>query len=113
MSSHVGENKIFYKLGSRWILVELPQKKVLREYHRVGVIVNSQGVVLYFGEYSEVVERYRKHDNENAVLLEFSPFDSLGVLNNLISDPLAAEMLLSMRETDLDKLNKIFKAEWN
>lgn len=104
--SQLTEYHVMYrKLGTSWIVVDRKTKTTICEIRGpVGVCLHPMGIAIHHGMYLDSYGFHRACPG--TVLLKFSVGEAEEVLNQLISDRLAAKLLLR----DPEKLDMLMKA---
>lgn len=96
---------MYRKLGTSWIVIDRTDKSVICEIRgAVGVCMHPSGIPLHHGMYVHSFAFHRRCPN--SVLLAFGVGESEEVLNQLISDQLAARILINNPK----RLHMIMKA---
>ena len=96
---------MYRKVGTSWIVIDKEMKTTVCEIRGpVGVCLHPSGIVIHHGMY---VNSWGFHQRvSGTVLLKFGVGEAEEVLNQIVSDRLAAKLLLY----DLKKLDMIMKA---
>lgn len=84
---------MYRKMGISWIVINRETKSTVCEIRGpVGVCLHPMGIPLHHGMY--VISTRFHQCNPESVLLKFGPWEAEEVLNQIVSDQLAAKLLL-------------------
>jgi hypothetical protein len=89
---------IYIRFGNSFVVYDPTRREIVTECREVGVILHIySGVSLYHGEYINAKSFYQRLVSDktpNLRILHFSVFDSTNLLNQIVTDCLAAQLLM-------------------